>query len=134
MRNGGCGLPIMPHLFHSSILLPSLPRDYIIPKLIPRGLSTGRRSPNTAPTQLHPTGPTLQALLQHSPKGTSSPSPPALPPAPLIYLQHFFYELHFKEHISTVAELTSGTLNPVRADPAHKLMDNLHYLPLKTLC
>lgn len=33
----------------------------------------------TAPTRLYPTGPTLQTLLQHSPRASSSPSPPAPP-------------------------------------------------------
>lgn len=44
-----------------------LPQDAVLPELILCGLPTGSSSPSTAPTWLHITMPTLQALLHMAP-------------------------------------------------------------------
>lgn len=59
----------------------SLSHDAILPKMILQGLPMGLGSPSTAPAQLSPMEPILQALLQHSPTGDTSSSPPTPPQA-----------------------------------------------------
>ena len=56
--------------------LPSLPRDYIIPKLIPIGFPQ-------APTQLHTTGPPFWCCSTWFTTSSSSPRPPVPLQAPL---------------------------------------------------